>query len=265
VHKVVPLPAGQTVNRGAYACSSFLICTRTVTEPLTLVALQTQIAKLAVCPGWIRAALENGWTRTHSCGGLDDLLGLGEGLAVLVGDLVGAGLDLGGLVCGVGLFPDVELALGFGLLLADLELLALGLGLFGGSDVPLLVELGRALAEVVLVLAGAGLDLVACAAGEVLLALGCALADRLAAGFGLRARFDVKVSELSSSAVFGRLAHADALADAAACAVPAPAMVTPTALEEQTTNPVKAPTTVSRASLALTRPTSPRLTCRLRT
>jgi hypothetical protein len=55
------------------------------------------------------------------------LLGLGEGLAVLVGVLVGAGLDLGGLVCGVGLFGDVALLLGLGL--ADFELLALGLGL----------------------------------------------------------------------------------------------------------------------------------------
>ena len=259
----MPLPARQTVNRGEYTCDSFLVCTRTVTGLVTLVALQTQIAKLAVCPARTWAGLVNGWTRTHRCGvvgvGLVDLLGLGDGVAVLVGVLVGAGLDLGGLVRGVGLLlgvtlrlglglADLELlALGLGLVLADLELLVLGLGLLGGSDVLLLVGLGCGLAEVVLVL------------------LGGALADRLAVDLGLAVRFDAKVSALSRSAVFGRLAHPDGLPAAAGCAVAALASVTPAALEEQTAKPVKAPSTASRTSRALTCPTSPRLTFRLRT
>jgi hypothetical protein len=139
------------------------------------------------------------------------------------------------------------------------------LGLFGGSDGLLLVELGCALAEVVLVLAGAEVAFVTRAAGEVLVVLGCALADRLAAGFGLLTRFELKVSALSRSAVFGRLAHAETPPEVVGCAVAALARVTPSAPEEQAANPVMAPSVASRMSLLLTCPTSPRLTLRLRT
>lgn len=56
----VPLPSGHTVKPGAYTWSSLLVCTRTVTESLTLLALQTQITKLAVCAGRTWAELVNG-------------------------------------------------------------------------------------------------------------------------------------------------------------------------------------------------------------
>lgn len=160
---------------------------------------------------------------------------------------------------GVGLVLDVGLALPVGLVLEpELELGSVLLG-FG------VLELGCALGEAGLVSLGFGLLVLGWGDGDVLLALGCALADWLAAGVAdWLVRFDVREREVARTAVFGRAAHADA-ADAAGCTALALASVTPTALAEQTANPVRALSTASRTSLVLNCPTSPRLTFRLRT
>lgn len=102
----------------------------TDTDLLVACVLQTQIAKRAWWPGRTRPPLDSAWTDAHSCaiccfGGGEltggELLvggevvgvlvvGVGVGLVLLVGVLVGDGLEAGLLGESVGL--DVALVLG---------------------------------------------------------------------------------------------------------------------------------------------------------
>lgn len=122
-----------------------------------------------------------------------------------------------------------------------------GLVLDGG----LVLAAGLLLPGAGLLVRGAGVLL---AGAGLLLVLGAGL---LELGAGL-------VSALSRVADLGRVAHTD-VAAAAVCLAPALASVTPTALEEQTPKPMKAPSTISRTSWALTCPASPRLALQLGT
>jgi hypothetical protein len=85
--------------------------TLALTDTPLLVAFvdQTQITNVALWPGLTSPALDNGWTRTHSCGvtclegfglgfGLGELgFGVGLGLVVAEGDDVPAGDEDGGV------------------------------------------------------------------------------------------------------------------------------------------------------------------------
>jgi hypothetical protein len=160
--QVLPSATGQTEKRGLPMNSAKATFTVTRTCRLVALALQTQIAKLAVCPALTCEALEKDWTRTHSCGvalglGLGEgegggVLGLGLGSGLLLGDgvTVGLGLALGFFVeVGVG----VALCDGFGLGLEDVpelelaEVLGVGLELAEllGWELELFDSLGLAL------------------------------------------------------------------------------------------------------------------------
>ena len=118
---------GHTVNFGLSTDLADPMCIRTWTPVLLAFVLHTQTAKLALVPALTWAAVEKGWTRTHSCGrggGFGDGEGEPEGLVL--------GLELG-VPLDVVLDDDGE---GLGLLLWD------ELGLFDGLELLLVPELG---------------------------------------------------------------------------------------------------------------------------
>jgi len=138
--------------------------------------LHTQTAKLALVPALTWAAVEKGWTRTHSCGrggGFGD--GEGEPEGLVLGLVLGVPLD--GVVD-----DDGEL---LGLLLWD------ELGLFDGLEL-LVAELGLE-DGVVLVLVGLADEVVELTLLEALVLLG--LADEEFELTLLEARFVVGVAE----------------------------------------------------------------------
>ena len=79
---MAPPGAGQIVNAGAPMPAADATLARTDTPLLVAFVDQTQITNVALWPALTSAALDNGWTRTHSCG-VTCLEGFGLGLGEL--------------------------------------------------------------------------------------------------------------------------------------------------------------------------------------
>jgi hypothetical protein len=245
----------------------------TVTALPAAFVLQTQITKLAFCPGLTRDELENVWTRTHSCGFLAGAGEVVEGVGVGVVELDGEGEPLGlvlerfvvfdadgfgeGFVVdgfGEGVWLGDGLALDDGLELgAELELedeLELGLGLALSELV------GAELALASLDLTGVALALVLSARVELAATSVPLLADFVFGGFpGQGVTFD-GAPDAGATTVEFLGTEAQAVLTIGGFAASA-AIAWPNTAVERNAKPDTAPTTVGlTTACALTRGTS---------
>ncbi len=245
---LAPAGSGHTLKLGDRISVAEATRAVTVTPLADAFVVQTQIAKLATCPGLTCDELENGWIRTHSCGFLagagDLLVGVGVGVGdaeVGLGDGVAVGLEL--VLFGVGVVVVVVVALEEGVWLGD-ELLALGAEL----------EVGVELALVLLVLVGVELAL-------ALLLADFVLGESLG---GLPGHFvtcvgapDAGATTASRAAFFGTDEHAELTMGGLAASLTSAASAWPSTEVERNANPQTAPTTVGlTTTCALTVETS---------
>jgi hypothetical protein len=289
---LAPAGSGHTLKLGDPISAAEATLALTATPLADAFVVQTQIAKLATCPGLTCDELENGWIRTHSCGflaGAGDLLvgvgvgvgdaevGLGDGevvgleLVPLGDDDFGVGLELVlfgvlvGLEEGVWL-GDELLALG-----AELEVgveLALALLLLVGVELALalLLLVGVELALALLLLVGVelALALLLLVGVELTLALLLAAFERGESLGGLPGHFvgsvgapDAGATTSSREASFGTDEHAELTMGGLAASLTSAASAWPSMELERNANPQTAPTTVGlTTTCALTVETS---------